>query len=218
MIEAGVDLDFDKVFREQAGLDSIVQAAGRCNREGKRSLSESIVEVFISSGGKPPRVFKQNIDAFRQIARRYDDIADLDSIRSYFEQLFYNLGDERLDSKKILSMLNDGAKEVSFPFKEVASTFKLIDDKAQQTIYVLNKTPELETRLNSGERSRELFRELGLYAVSLYENDIRELEELGAFIPQEQSDPNVRVLFELYYDEHVGVILSPEGGQALITK
>jgi len=217
MVEAGVDLDFEKVFREQAGLDSIVQAAGRCNREGKRGLNESTVEVFISSESKPPGMLVPNIDAFGQIAKRYKDIADLDAIQGYFEQLFYNLGEERLDSKMILPMFNDGAKEVSFPFKDAAAAFKLVDDKAQQTVYILNGVPELEAQLNSGERSRELFRQLGLYAVSLYRSDIRELDELGALMSPDKSDPNVMILYEHYYDEYVGVMLSPEGGQALIT-
>jgi len=218
MVEAGVDLDFIKVFRERAGLDSVVQAAGRCNREGERGLSESVVEVFISLEYKPPGMLEPYIDAYGQIARRYKDVADLDAIRGYFEQLFYNLGDERLDSKMVLPMFNDNAKEVSFPFKDVAAAFKLIDDKAQQTIYVLDEVPELELRLNSGERNRELFRKLGMYAVSLYKNDIKELDELGAIISPDKSDPNVLILYEQYYDKHVGVMLSPEGGQALMTK
>jgi CRISPR-associated endonuclease/helicase Cas3 len=217
MVEAGVDLDFDRVYREQAGLESVVQAAGRCNREGKRSINESIVEVFVSLDDKPPSMLKPNIDAYGQISRRYNDIADLDAIRGFFEQLFYNIGDRDLDAKEILQMLNDGAIARSFPFSEVAKAFKLIDDEAQQTIYILSNVPDLEARLYSGERSREIFRELRPYAVSLFESDVKELDALGAIMYPDKSDPNVQILFEQYYNEHVGVILSPDGGQGLIT-
>ena len=210
-------MDFDRVYRERAGLDSVVQAAGRCNREGKLDLCESIVEVFVSSDDKPLGMLKPNIDVFRHISRRYDDISDLGAIRGYFEQLFYNIGDKSLDAKEILPLLNDGAKIRSFPFSDVANAFKLIDDEAQQTIYILNEAPDLETRLYSGERNRELYREIRPYAVSLFKSDVEELDALGAIMRPDISDPNIQILFEEYYNEHIGVVLSPEGGQGLIT-
>ena len=74
LIEAGVDVDFPAVFREEAGLDSILQAAGRCNREGKRPVSESIVTLFQGEAAPPP-LFQTAIGAGRMVLEQYDDIA-----------------------------------------------------------------------------------------------------------------------------------------------
>jgi CRISPR-associated helicase Cas3/CRISPR-associated endonuclease Cas3-HD len=215
LVEAGVDLDFDAVYRETAGLDSIVQAGGRCNREGNRPPEDSQVIVFQSEEGNPPSAIRQNIEVYRQIARWFPDVAGLDAIRSYFEQLFYNKGTERLDEKKIVERFNDGAKtKMSFPFADISRDFRLIDDAAQQTVYVLHLAPELEERLRKGERNRELFRALEPYAVSLYENDVRALQKLGAV---EYLDESVLLLYHKYYDEQTGVSLSPEGGHGILS-
>ena len=60
LIEAGVDVDFPAVMREAAGLDSILQAAGRCNREGKHSAEDSMVTVFKTEGKCSP-LFSANL-------------------------------------------------------------------------------------------------------------------------------------------------------------
>lgn len=71
LIEAGVDLDFPVVWREEAGLDSILQAAGRCNREGKHSAEESPVFVFRLKGQSVPAMIYSSTDAARTILRDF---------------------------------------------------------------------------------------------------------------------------------------------------
>ncbi len=216
LVEAGVDLDFDTVYRERAGLDSIVQAAGRCNREGKRDSGASIVYVYTARDHAPPATIRPNIDAAADIMRRCEDIASPEAIEAYFRQLHYALGEERLDSKKIVAMFNEGARSMCFPFADVAAAFRLIDDQAQRTVYIPHEAPELEARLRGGERSRALFRALGPYGVSLYDRDVIRLSAIGELELLRDENPRNETLLLLnrqYYSDEMGVKLSPEGGQ-----
>ena len=86
LIEAGVDVDFPNVLREEAGLDSILQAAGRCNREGKRPLEQSVVSVFRAED-KPPALFATNIATGRLVMERFADVSGKEAIDFYFREL-----------------------------------------------------------------------------------------------------------------------------------
>ncbi|MCL2386369.1 MAG: CRISPR-associated helicase Cas3' [Defluviitaleaceae bacterium] len=219
MIEAGVDVDFPVVYRAQAGLDSVVQAAGRCNREGFRNTDDSVVYVFTSEEHTPPTSIKPNIGAAKQIAYNHNDVASPEAMSAYFEQLFYNKGDEALDSAEIVSELNAGHKTFSFPFRKIAEEFRIIKDNTK-TVYALFEAPELEARIAGGERSKELFRELADYAVSLYEHsDIKKLEEIGALTHIKDMYSNkdeILVIPKEYYDKNFGIHLSPEGGKGIM--
>lgn len=127
LIEAGVDVDFPLVYRAAAGIDSLVQAAGRCNREGRLPLGElHVFEPAEADGRRPPPEVAQFAAAARAVRRRYDDPLALDAIADYFREVYWLKGDE-LDAKGILARLRERADTLDFPFETIAALFRVIE-------------------------------------------------------------------------------------------
>lgn len=172
LIEAGVDVDFPCAWREEAGLDSILQTAGRCNREGRRDASESIVTVFRLEGQTPPRNMRKNIDAARAVLDCSDDPAAPEAISRYFE-LYYSIKGERaIDKNRILNMF----EKQRYPFESVANSFALIETQTVTLYIPVGDGAELVERLREGRVDRELFRRLGQYAVNVYPDQLEALD------------------------------------------
>ncbi len=208
LIEAGVDVDFPAVFREEAGLDAILQAAGRCNREGKRTASESIVTVF-KSDTTPPPIFRTAIGAGRNILTHYEDIASPKAIHAYFQNLLMLKGGAAQDTKGIMAMMQDK----SFPFQTVAENFKLIENDTK-TVYIPmdDEAKELLTQLRNGQSSKALFRKLGQYGVNIYQQHYQTLYDAGAV---EVLDSGAAVLLDLgLYSMDAGLSLQADSGKA----
>lgn len=202
LIEAGVDVDFPAVYREQAGLDSILQAAGRCNREGNHSPEESIVTVFtLEDVGDNPAI-RPNLEAFRQVAAGSHELENPDTIRWYFNQLFYQVGEEALDQEGILKL----SRSKSLPFREIEQKFHLIDENTKTVYIPLEEGKGLVERLRGGEVNRDLFRQLGRYGVSVYPNQFQALYQAGDI---ELVAENAAILVNLsLYNHETG--LSPQ--------
>ena len=128
LIEAGVDVDFPLVMRAEAGLDSILQAAGRCNREGRREADDSVTLVFRPADSKRPQSMRMAIESAESVFRTFNDVTTLAAVGAYFGQLFDRKGDEVLDAKGILKACQDRATTLDFPFKTIAADFQMIDD------------------------------------------------------------------------------------------
>ena len=130
LVEAGVDLDFPIVWRAEAGLESIIQAAGRCNREGRAPQADVFIfEPAAGEGRKPRSEIEQSAGIARSVMRRYpDDPTCLDAVRTYFQELYWSKGDETLDKNQILRKCAERRPSLDFPFETIARDFRLIED------------------------------------------------------------------------------------------
>lgn len=134
LIEAGVDVDFPTVYRELAGLDSILQAAGRCNREGKRPAEESIVTIFERTE-LPPLLFRTAVGATRYALEDGRDPAAQETMQRYFCEL-RALSGETLDKYGVVKAFETGISGCTLPFRTVAERISLHRTKIARTVYV----------------------------------------------------------------------------------
>lgn len=146
LIEAGVDVDFPLVLRAEAGLDSILQAAGRCNREGRRAADESMTLVFRPGEAKRPQSMRMAIESAEGVFRTHDDVTTLSAVRDYFGQLFDRKGDAVLDAKGILKACQERVTTLDFPFKTIATEFQMIDDYNLPVIIEWDETARAAVR------------------------------------------------------------------------
>lgn len=214
LIEAGVDLDFSEVYRQEAGLDSVIQAAGRCNREGKRPLEKSLVSVFRLEGSGSP-FLAQNIAALREVQRSLTqgkdaDLGGLDAISFYFRFYRELLGEENLDAKEIMKAFERGIDGNVFPFATVAKKFTLIENETTAVYLPVGEGEKLVDQLVSGQTDRNLFRKLGQYSVNVYPDQLRALLEGGCL---ERLEDTVYILRDLtQYREDTGLQMDVETG------
>lgn len=211
LVEAGVDVDFPAVFRAEAGLDSILQAAGRCNREGKNSPEESIVSVF--QLGRPPHGIAQQAAMYREIGREYDDLAAPETIRAYFDRL-HDLRGEALDQKRLIDAMERGRMGNHMPFASVARDCKLIEQDTRNVLIPSDATAQgYAAVLREGRPDRALMRKAGAYMVSVYPN---QLDALTAHSKVELISDDLAILADLScYNPDMGLSI-PEGrGEAI---
>lgn len=210
LIEAGVDVDFPTVYREMAGLDSILQAAGRCNRNGKHPADQSIVTIF--TGELPsPKLFRTNIGATAEALSEGRDPSDPESIHRYFTALRSLIGDN-LDKAHVITHLRRGISGCSLPFETVSRDFHLID-QATKTVYIpLEGGKELCDMLLSGGAARSVYRKAGQYSVSIYEPHYQALLSAGDLIPLDEES-GVLTNTALY-SENTGLSMEADAGRA----
>jgi CRISPR-associated endonuclease/helicase Cas3 len=132
LVEAGVDLDFPRVWRAEAGLEQVHQAAGRCNREGLRLVEDSVVTVFKPSQVAPPREVAKLAAAMARVADRHHDLLSPEALLDYFQEVYWCEGDglDRVGTEgrtSVLKSFSCDASGTSFDYRRVGEDFRLIE-------------------------------------------------------------------------------------------
>ncbi len=214
LVEAGVDLDFPIVYRSLAGLDSIAQAAGRCNRNG--TLKRGKTYIFRSEHGTEEAFLRDTVNAAAQIIggasqpALFEDLLSLDAVEKYF-QLYYWDQEDRWDARGIVDefkLQNRQELPFLFGFRTVAEKFRLIENGGQAVIVPWGH----EGRALCGELSRpfayppvELVRSLQRYSVQIPSRSWHRAQ--GRIFEIVGGNFAVVTCPEIYYDARVGLIL-----------
>ena len=164
LVEAGVDVDFPVVYRAAAGLDSIAQATGRCNREGLRERGD--VYIFTPPSRIPAGHLRQAAQiGMRLLADCEGDPLEVKQFEYFFRKFYWMQGD-RLDKQNIIGLLRNDP-ELKFSFRTAARKFQLIDEAAQAPVIVRYENDDLLALLERKGPDRWLLRRLQRYVVNL---------------------------------------------------
>lgn len=200
LIEAGVDIDFPVVYRQMAGLESLLQAAGRCNREG--TLEEGDVHVF--QFGKedytPRGAIGFATDAMKEMISMHPDADWLSPavMTQYYEMLYSKT--PSFDTPGIAALLSD---PMNCRYEQAARAFRIIEDNGISVIVNYGEGARLIEELKAEGPSRRLSRQLGRYAVSVPAYQFDELMKHGDV--EEPAPGFYYIPFGAIYDEFTGL-------------
>ena len=214
LIEAGVDIDLPIVYRAMSGLDSIVQAGGRCNREGKRPVPGEVHVFSLSDGGKAVKAIAQGQNATRFLLDNDKEHTrssmPLELIEAYYLRYYSSIGS--FDTKAIAESLYDveEAKRWRFDFEQASKDFQLIDNVDRDLFVPYGKGKDLIEGLQKHTLylNHRTMRELQQYHVSISKWRYEELEEarlLSEVVVDRETGKSILVLAPQGYDEALGV-------------
>ena len=213
LIEAGVDLDFPVVYRAVGPLDSIAQAAGRCDREGRltASLGRPAGKVVVFEPPEPnlpPGVYQEATERTEALIQQGGlSIDNPDCIRQYFDRLYgeANLGKEIEDLRTNLR------------FRDVGEEFEMIADNTQSVFvpYDPQARQLIEQLKAAGVLYLGLRRQLQRYTIGLYPHELLAAARSG-ILYEVRTGMNLWICPEGFYDEKLGFVTEPSASQMVV--
>lgn len=181
LVEAGVDIDFPVVYRALAGLDSIVQAAGRCDREGKSTEMGKLgqVHIFIPPKPAPPGLLRKGEDKTRELLTILEiDLQHPDTFHRYFE-LFYgalnNTGKEWLHNL----LVRDANPNLTFQFRTAGKEFQIVQEQGKAIFVHYGNSEKWLQQLRAIGPTRANLRALQRYSVNLSKANFERAQSRG---------------------------------------
>lgn len=211
LIEAGVDLDFPCVWRAHSGLGSIIQAGGRCNREGKMERGQVFV-FSLADGSRPFGNIARGCNATKmllhKLSNKITDPTDPEVIAKYYRLYFKDIPD--FDTEGIEKDLTEDPEDINF--ESAAQRFKLIDDEGTFPVIVPYKEEgkALVRKIRNHEiLTREDYHRMQEYSVSLRQGDYSTLLSHGNIEQIQWGEDFISVLVDdECYDSVAGVVIS----------
>jgi CRISPR-associated endonuclease/helicase Cas3 len=210
LVEAGVDVDFPVVYRAATGLDSLAQAAGRCNREGTHE--RGIVYLFDPIDCRPFGYLGSIASTAAEVIPDHADLLSPAAIEQYFRLHYWKrAGENRWDDRRVMDCFPTPAQDFAFDFRTAAERFRMIEDTTKPILVPFGEGRRWIEQLRVNGPHRKLLRRLQRYTVGVYEQSYAQL--VGRDV-EEFADGGYAVLInEDLYDEQLGLRVDRPGFQ-----
>ncbi len=202
LVEAGVDLDFGSVYREVAPISSIIQAAGRCNREGKLKENGNVYIFALEDKGSPLGLYITETQNTAKLLKkeRADILHKHDTFGVYYQMicdLYIEANDIITEDRKLLD------------FDTVAKSYKIIDENTQPVfiLNILETNKNIQDIIDKIEKNillnRNDYKEISQYSINMYDSAIARHFHEGLI-----SEKNNILVWNSGYDEKYGIKLN----------
>lgn len=218
IISVGVDIDFPVVYLQYTGLDSLIQGAGRCNREGRQSLQKSRAHIFWTKESKKSLFMRKEKQVTDMVRKKYnaEEMTEPSAIRTYFEN-WYQSNEGNLDYQEIEKLAQ------SLSFAEIGKRFHLIHDSTKAVFIPFDeKARNIKKQLMMGNRSRQLMRAAGAYMINVRYSKAQGQSDFMKLLTQGQiemfpGDENLAYLVNMEdYDAELGLKIKSEDGVGIM--